>query len=69
MTQGLLFEHCDFEAGKVMLTGDDLQEVVEIVIGGVPTVLEIHFMCMFRFLGRILLQPSVSTNLFNRVRH
>jgi len=38
-------------------------------IGGVPTVLEVRFMCLFMSLGRILLQGSVSTNVFGPVRH
>jgi len=44
-------------------------QVVEIVIGGGPTVLEVCFMCLFMSLGRILLQGSVSTNLFGPMRH
>jgi hypothetical protein len=39
------------------------------VIGGVPTVLEVRFMCFFKVLGRILLQGSVSTNLLDPMRH
>jgi len=51
------------------MKGEYLRQVVETVIRGVPTVLEICFMCLFMSLGRILLQGSVSTNLFNLVRH
>jgi hypothetical protein len=43
--------------------------MVEIVIGGVPTVLEVGYMCLFISLGRILVQDSVSTNLFGPMRH
>jgi hypothetical protein len=39
------------------------------VIGGIPTVLEVRVMCVFMSLGRILLQGSVSTNLFGPMRH
>jgi len=58
-----------FEAENATLKGDYLRQVVEIVIGGVPTVLDIHFMCVFMSLGTILLQGSLSTNLFDLVRH
>jgi hypothetical protein len=43
--------------------------VVEIVIAGVPTILEVCFRGLFISLGRILLQSSVSTNLFDPMRH
>jgi hypothetical protein len=52
-----------------MLKGDYLRQIVKIVIGGVPTVLEIRFMGLFMSLGNILLQGSLSTNLFDPVRH
>jgi len=52
-----------------MLKGDYLCQVVEIVIGGFPTVLEVGFMCLSMALGRILLQGSISTNLFDPMRH
>jgi len=51
------------------LTGDYLWQEVEIVIGGVATVLEVHFMSLFMSLGRILLQGSILTNLFGSIRH
>jgi hypothetical protein len=53
----------------VTLKCDYLRQVVEIVIGSVPTVLEVRFMCLFMCLGRILLQGSLSTNLFDPMRH
>ena len=62
-------ELSDFEAENVTLKGDYLWQVVEIVIGGVPTVLEVRLMCLFMSLSRILLQGSVSTNLFGPMRH
>ena len=67
LSEGLDIELSDFEAENATLKGDYLRQVVEIVIGGIPTVLEIHFMCVFMSLGRILLQGCVSTNLFNPV--
>jgi len=69
LSEGLEIELSDFEAENATLKGDYLWQVVEIVIGGVPTVLEVRFMCLFMSLGRILLQGSVSTNLFGPVRH
>jgi len=52
-----------------MLNGEYLWQVVEIVIGGVPTVLEVCFMCLFMCVSRILLQGSISSNLFDPMRH
>jgi len=69
LSERLEIELSDFEAENGTLKGEYLQQVVEIVIAGVPTVLEIRFMCLFISLGRILLQGSVSTNLFDPVRH
>jgi hypothetical protein len=65
----LEFELSDFETENATLKGNYLRQVVEIMIGGVQNVLGIRFMCWFMPLGRILLQGSVSTYLFNPVRH
>jgi hypothetical protein len=62
-------EHSDFEVDNAMLKGDYLWQVVEIVIGGCPTILEVRFICLIMSLGKILLQSSVSTNLFGTIRH
>jgi hypothetical protein len=43
--------------------------MIAIVIGGVPTLLEIHFMCLFMSHPRILLQRSGSMNLFDPIRY
>jgi hypothetical protein len=51
------------------LKGDYLRQVVEIVIGGISTVLKIRLMYLFMALGRILLQHSVWTNMLDPVRH
>ena len=69
LSEGLEIELSDFEAEDATLKGDYLWRVVEIVIGGVPTVLEVCFMCLFMSLGRILLQGSISTNLCSPMRH
>jgi len=69
LSEGLQIELSDFEAENATLKGDYLQQVVQIVIGGAPTVLEIRFMCLFMSLSRILLQGSMSTNPFDPVRH
>jgi len=55
------------EAEGATLKSDYLWQVVEIEIGGVPTVLEVRFMCFFMSLGRIQLQGSVSMNLFHPI--
>jgi hypothetical protein len=59
----------DLEAEDSMLKGNYLWQVVAIVIGAVPTVLENQFICLFMSLGRILLQGSILTNLFDPMRH
>jgi hypothetical protein len=47
LSEGLQIGLSDFAAENAMLKGDYLRQVVEIVIGGVPTVLEIGCMCLF----------------------
>jgi len=69
MSEGMEIELSDFDAENATLKVDYLRQVVEIVIGGIPTVLEIPSMCLFMTLGRIRLKGSVLTNLFNPVRH
>jgi hypothetical protein len=69
LSKGLEIELSECEAENATLKGDYLRQVVEIGIGGVPTVLDVRFMCFCMSLGRILLQGSVSTNLFDPMRH
>ena len=69
LSKGLEIELSDFEAENETLKGDYLWQVVEIVIAGVPTVLEVGFMCLIMSLGRKPLQGSVSTNLFGLMGH
>jgi hypothetical protein len=68
LSEGFVIDLSDFEAENATLNDQYLWEVVEIVIGGVPTVLEDRFICMLMSLGRILLQGSVSPNLFGAMR-
>jgi len=60
LSKDLEIEISDFDAENAELMGDYLRKAVEIVIGGVPTVVEVRFMCLFLSLGRTLLQGSVS---------
>jgi len=69
VSEGWEIELSDFEAENATLRGDYLRQVVEILIGAFPTVLQVQFMCLFMWLGRILLQGSVSTNLVDPMRH
>jgi len=69
LSQSLEIELSDFEAEDATRKGDYLWQVVEIVIGGVPTILEVGLMYLFMTLSRILLQCSVSTNVFGPMRH
>ena len=58
-----------FRNENAMLKGDYLRQVVKIVNGGVPTVHEVCSMCLFMSLRRILLQRSLSMNLFDTITH
>jgi hypothetical protein len=69
LSEGFGIELSDVDAEDTTLKGDYLWQVVQIVIGGVPTVLENHCRCLFMSLGRILLQGSVSTDLFDPMKH
>jgi hypothetical protein len=69
LSEGLEIELSDLQAENATLKVDYLWQVVEIVIGGVPTVFEVGFMCLFMSLGRILLEGSVSTNLFGPMKY
>jgi hypothetical protein len=69
LSEGLEIEISDFEAQHLAQKGDYLRQVCEIVIVGLPTILEVCFMCWFMSLGRIPLQDSVTTNLFNAMEH
>jgi hypothetical protein len=68
-SEGLEIKHSDFDAEDGTLKGDNLWKVVEIIIGGVPTVIEDRIICLFMSVGTILLQGSISTNLFGPMRH
>jgi hypothetical protein len=59
LSQGLKSVLSDSEGENVRLTGDYLWQVVEIVIGGVPTFLEVRFMYIVRSLHKIMLQCPV----------
>jgi hypothetical protein len=59
----------DFQNENATLNGDYLWQVVVSVNSGIPTVLQVRFMCLFLSVARILLQGSVSMNQFNRMRH
>jgi len=45
LNEGLEFKLSDFEAEDVTLKGDHFWKKVEIGIQGVPTVVEVSFMC------------------------
>jgi hypothetical protein len=65
----LIFEFSDFVVENATLKSDYLGLVVEILIGGFPTVLEGRFMSLLMSLGGRLLQGYILTNLFNQMRH
>jgi len=60
-------ELCHCEAENLTPEGHDPWQVVEIVIGGVSTILEVHFMLLIMSLGSILFQGSIRMNLFERM--
>jgi len=69
LSEGMASELSDFEAENAILKGGYLWQGVEIVIGGISTILEICFMYLFMSLGRILLQGYITTILFDPMRH
>jgi len=69
LSEGLEIELSDFEAENATLKGDYLRQVVEIVIGGVPTIPEVRFRCLYMSLSRLLLQGSEWINLCDPMRH
>jgi len=68
LIEALEIELSVLEAEDATLKGDYLRQVVESVIGGVPTVLEVGFMFLFKALGRLMLPGSVVTKLFDPMR-
>jgi len=69
VSEDLQIQLFHFEPENVTLNDDYLWQVVEIVIGGVQTGIEVHYMCLFMSLDRKLLQGSVSSNLFDSMGH
>jgi hypothetical protein len=65
----LQLELCALEGENATVIGEYQWQVVEIVIGGVPTILEICLIFLFMTLGRGLLQGSVMVDLFDPMRH
>jgi hypothetical protein len=65
---GLEVELSDLEAENSTLKGEYLWYIVEIVTGGFPTILEVHCICIFMSLGRILLEGSILKNLVDPMR-
>jgi hypothetical protein len=55
LSERLEIELSDFKVQNVTLKSNYLRQVVEFVIGGIPTVLEVCFMYLFMSLGRRLL--------------
>jgi phage tail protein X len=68
LNEGLEIELSDFDTQNATLKGDSLWQVAEIVIGGVPTILDVHCMCFLMSLCITLLQGCVSKNQMNQIR-
>jgi hypothetical protein len=69
LSEGLGIELSHIAAENTTLKHDYLWQVVEIVIGGIKTVLEVGLRSMFLSLCRILVQVSVSKSLFDPMRY
>ena len=69
LREGLEIELFEFKAENAMLNGEYIWQGVELVMGDVPPVLEVRYMCLIMSRRRIQLQGSVSTNLFNPMGH
>jgi hypothetical protein len=69
LSEYLEIELSHVQAEKATLKCDYFWQVVWIVSGSVPTIREVHLMCLFMSLGRVLLQGSVSSYLVHPIRH
>jgi hypothetical protein len=69
LSEGLEIEPSHYEVENEMLIGNYLQQLVENVIAGISTILEVNSMFMFVSLGRISLQGFMLKNLFDPMRH
>jgi hypothetical protein len=69
LSESLEIELSDFETENATLKDDYLWQVVEIVIGGVLTVLDVRVLNLVLSLGGILLQGSILTYLFGPMGH
>jgi hypothetical protein len=66
--EGVKSEFADIKEENATLKDDYLRQTVDIVIAAIPTVPEHCFMCFFISLGKMYLQGSVSTNVFELMR-
>jgi hypothetical protein len=69
LSEALGIDLSDFEIENVMWKCDSLWQVVKIVIGGVPHVIEVRFMYLSLSVGRMLLQSLVLTNQMEPMRN
>jgi hypothetical protein len=68
LSEGWKMKLSEFKDQHAMRKGDYLWQGVVIVVGGVQTFLDVRCMCSCMTHGRILLQGSVSRNLFSTMR-
>jgi len=69
LSDGFMIELSALEEVKGTLKVDCIWQAVEIVIGGIPTVFEVCFMCLIMSLSGILLEGAIWMNLFDPIRH
>jgi hypothetical protein len=69
LSKRLAIDLSDFEAANTMLNGDFLRQVVEIGIGGAPSVLDVRVMNILIYHGWIRLQGSILMNLLDPGRY
>jgi hypothetical protein len=69
LSEGLKIELFEFEVENITMKPEYLWRVVDIVIGGIQTVLEVGLLCLFMSVGRMLLYSSVRMNLFGPMKH
>jgi hypothetical protein len=69
LSDGLEIEHSNLNADNVTLKGDPLKQEVQIVIGGIPNILEVHDMSLVMSLGKIPFEVTIMTNLFDLIRY
>jgi len=69
LSEGVEIELSDSKVENATLNVEFMRQLVVIVIGGVPTILEVRSVCLFMSVGTILLKCSISPTVFDPRKH